>query len=379
MAKSTGVIDLDSVVDWEHPAAARIAVVTRIDRARFIPHIPSVSAFDRASLDKVSAEFVGLRFAFDTAARGLAWRDTIADGAPTHSFSCICSSHMPTVSLPFEKNRLQAGIAALAIVAIGANLVMRFGMGLAPGIANIPLWVAFVFGGIPLVWGLLGNLARREFGSDLLAGMSIVTSVLLGEYLAGTLVILMLSGGEALEAYAVSGASSVLKALASRMPSIAHRRSGTSFEDVGLDDVRVGDLLRILPHEICPVDGTVTEGRRVMDESYLTGEPYMISKTPGSTVISGAMNGNTVLTIRADKLAIDSRYAIKRALSPTVDRSWWSNLSVPVLIQQKFCGWLQAWRCIPSILWLTPLCGQARAVAEHSLKLRRSARNPAWG
>ncbi|MGK0187792.1 MAG: heavy metal translocating P-type ATPase [Verrucomicrobiales bacterium] len=216
---------------------------------------------------------------------------------------------MSAASLPIEKNRLQAVIAALAILAIIANLVLRYGAGLAPDTANIPLWVAYVFGGIPLVWGLLGNLTRGEFGSDLLAGMSIVTSVLLGEYLAGTLVILMLSGGEALEAYAVSGASSVLKALASRMPSIAHRRSGTSFEDVELDDVKVGDLLRILPHEICPVDGTVTEGRSVMDESYLTGEPYMISKTPGSLVISGAMNGDTVLTIRADKLAIDSRYA----------------------------------------------------------------------
>lgn len=216
---------------------------------------------------------------------------------------------MSTASHPVEQNRLQAGIAVLAILAIIANLVMRFGMGLAPEIANIPLWVTFVFGGIPLVWGLLGNLARREFGSDLLAGMSIVTSVLLGEYLAGTLVILMLSGGEALEAYAVSGASSVLKALANRMPSVAHRNSGTSFEDVGLDDIKVGDLLRILPHEICPVDGTVTEGRSVMDESYLTGEPYMISKTPGSLVISGAMNGDSVLTIRADKRAVDSRYA----------------------------------------------------------------------
>ncbi|MEZ5328539.1 MAG: heavy metal translocating P-type ATPase [Verrucomicrobiales bacterium] len=216
---------------------------------------------------------------------------------------------MSAASHPSDNNRLHAGIAVLAVVTIALHLWMRFGAGLAPETANIPLWIAYVLGGVPLVWGLLGNLARREFGSDLLAGMSIVTSVLLGEYLAGTLVILMLSGGEALEAYAVSGASSVLKALASRMPSVAHRRSGTSFEDVGLDDVKVGDLLRILPHEICPVDGTVTEGRSVMDESYLTGEPYMISKTPGSTVISGAMNGDTVLTIRADKLAVDSRYA----------------------------------------------------------------------
>lgn len=206
-------------------------------------------------------------------------------------------------------NRLQTGIAILSLLAILFHLVMRFGFNLEPLLTNIPLWVAYVFGGIPLVWGLLGNLWRREFGSDLLAGLSIVTALLLDEYLAGTLVILMLSGGEALEAFAVSGASSVLKALAKRVPSVAHRKSGTSFENVELDAVAIGDLLEVLPHEICPVDGTVVEGRGVMDESYLTGEPYMISKTPGTPVISGALNGESSLTIRADKLAVDSRYA----------------------------------------------------------------------
>ncbi len=65
----------------------------------------------------------------------------------------------------------------------------------------------------------------------------------------------------------------------------------------------------VFPHEICPIDGTVIEGHGVMDESYLTGEPYMMSKTPGSTVLSGAINGESALTIRADKLAVDSRYA----------------------------------------------------------------------
>ena len=208
-----------------------------------------------------------------------------------------------------KSDRLQMGIAALSLLAIMIYLVMRFALGLAPGLAQVPLWFAYLFGGVPLVWGLLGNLWRREFGSDLLAGLSIVTAVLLGEYLAGTLVILMLSGGEAIEAYAVRHASSVLAALAKRVPSIAHRRQGVSFEDVALDQVAVGDLLEILPHEVCPVDGTVVEGRGVMDESYLTGEPYQISKTPGVSVISGALNGETSLTIRADRLAVDSRYA----------------------------------------------------------------------
>jgi heavy metal translocating P-type ATPase len=78
---------------------------------------------------------------------------------------------------------------------------------------------------------------------------------------------------------------------------------------IALAEAAVGDTLLIFPHEICPVDGTVVEGHGVMDESYLTGEPYMMSKIPGSSVLSGAINGETALAIRADKLAVDSRYA----------------------------------------------------------------------
>ncbi len=205
--------------------------------------------------------------------------------------------------------RKQAAIAVLALVAIAVHLVLRFGTSASAVAQNVPLWIALALGGVPLVWELLVKLWHREFGSDLLAGISIVTSVLLDEYLAGTLVVLMLSGGETLEAYAVRSASSVLEALAKRMPSLAHRKEDSTIADVPLAEVAVGDAVLVFPHEVCPVDGTVVEGHGVMDESYLTGEPYMISKTPGSTVLSGAINGESALTIRADKLAVDSRYA----------------------------------------------------------------------
>jgi heavy metal translocating P-type ATPase len=112
-----------------------------------------------------------------------------------------------------------------------------------------------------------------------------------------------------LETYAVRKASSVLEALSRRMPSVAHRKSGDQLVDITTAQVVIGDTLLILPHELCPVDGTVLEGSSTMDESYLTGEPYMMSKTSGSLVMSGAINGDSALTIRADKLAIDSRYA----------------------------------------------------------------------
>jgi len=211
-------------------------------------------------------------------------------------------------------SRKELVIAAFTTVAIAVSLVLRFGLraeGTVAGITvhDVPLVAALAFGGVPLVFDLTVKLFRREFGSDLLAGMSIVTALLLQEYLAGALVVLMLSGGEALEAYAVRSASSVLSALARRVPSVAHRKRDGDVTDVPLNDVEIDDLVVILPHEICPVDGVVIEGHSVMDESYLTGEPYMMSKTPGSEVLSGAVNGEAALTIRATKLAVDSRYA----------------------------------------------------------------------
>jgi heavy metal translocating P-type ATPase len=200
-------------------------------------------------------------------------------------------------------------ITGFAVLAILAHLVLRFGLHTQPTAYQIPLWATVVLGGIPLVYELLEKLLRREFGSDLLAGISIVTAVLLGEYLVGSIVVLMLAGGEALENYAVRNASSVLRALAKRMPSVTHRKSGFNIREVALADVQVGDVLVVYPHETCPVDGTVVEGHGVMNEAYLTGEPFEIAKVPGSAVISGAINGETSLTITATHRAVDSRYA----------------------------------------------------------------------
>jgi heavy metal translocating P-type ATPase len=201
------------------------------------------------------------------------------------------------------------GIAVLALAGILTHLIVRWGRDVSPTAAAVPLYLVLVGGGVPLVLSLTLKLFRREFGSDLLAGISIVAAVLLQEYLAGALVVLMLSGGEALEAFALGRASSVLQALARRMPQVAHRRVNGEVAEVPLADVRVGDELIVHPHEICPVDGVIVDGHGVMDESYLTGEPFMMPKAPGSEVFSGAINGERALTLRASRLAVDSRYA----------------------------------------------------------------------
>lgn len=206
-------------------------------------------------------------------------------------------------------HRRMTWIAALSAAAIVGHLVLRFAVGSTGWRMNLPLGVTLVFGGIPLLYGLLRGLLKGKFGSDLLGGVAIVTSILLGQYLAGSIIVLMLSGGEALENYALRSASSVLAALAKRMPSVAHRTRGGETADVTLAEIEVGDTLVIHPHEICPADGMVTAGHGVMDESYLTGEPFLISKTTGSSVISGAVNGESVLTVRTTQRAADSRYA----------------------------------------------------------------------
>jgi len=207
----------------------------------------------------------------------------------------------------FRQVRRSGWIALLAAAGIVVHLALRWTADGAS--ATLPLLVVLAGGGAPLVIGLAMKALRRDFGSDLLAGVSIVTAAILGEYLAGAIVVLMLSGGETLEAFAVARASSVLQALARRMPSIAHRLQDSRTEDVALDAIAVGDAIVVFPHEICPVDGVVTDGHGVMDESYLTGEPYAMPKAPGSEVFSGAVNGERAIVLRATRAAVDSRYA----------------------------------------------------------------------
>lgn len=210
--------------------------------------------------------------------------------------------------------RSRDGIITLAtVVAIILHLILWFGPGLDGWARDWPLVAVVVLGGLPLMWEVLKSAIRTRGGADTLAAVSIITSVLLGEWLVAAIIVLMLSGGEALEEAASKRASGTLDALARRAPTTAHRLRGQSIldgtDEVAVEDIAVGDLIAVLPHELCPVDGDVVDGHGTMDESYLTGEPYVVSKSRGSEVMSGAVNGDTPLTIVATRPARDSRYA----------------------------------------------------------------------
>jgi len=206
------------------------------------------------------------------------------------------------------KGNRDAVIAVLVAVAILAHLLLRYVFGSEPA-ARYPLYAALVAGGVPLVASLLRQVFKGKFGSDLLAGFSIITAVLLHEYLVAAIVVLMLSGGSALEQFATARASSALRSLARRMPTTAHLLKENGFVMIDAQDIVPGNLIGVFPHEICPVDGEVVEGYGAMDESYLTGEPFSIHKAPGAQVLSGAVNGDAALKIRASRLPVDSRFS----------------------------------------------------------------------
>ncbi len=199
------------------------------------------------------------------------------------------------------ENRWEVALAFASLVAIALHLL--------PGGGELPLIVVMIAGGLPLIAQIAVKAFKGNLGADLLAAIALLTAAYLQEYLAAVLIVLMLSGGQALEHYATRRASSVLLALAERMPARAHRQKGERVEEIALEDIQIGDHIVLHPHEACPVDGVVIEGHGSMDESYLTGEPYSVSKAPGTNVLSGAINGEGVLVIRAERLPGDSRYA----------------------------------------------------------------------
>lgn len=211
----------------------------------------------------------------------------------------------PLPPIPFKFN-WQLIIVVITLTAIILSSLFKITLILSP---DLPLILAIILGGIPSVFLVLFKLFKGDLGADALAAIALITAVILNQYLAAVLIILMLASGKTLEAYAMRKASSVLLALTERMPALVHRRIAGNIEDIPLLDIQIGDEIVIYPHETCPVDGVVIDGQGSMNESYLTGEPYQISKAPGTSALSGAINGESVLILQAQKLPSDSRYA----------------------------------------------------------------------
>src|SRR5690606_2782265 len=197
--------------------------------------------------------------------------------------------------------------------AVTATLVVG-ALGIVLTLAGAGALVPWIFGGYALAiaaWqavGMVRQLLRREFGLDVLAITAIIATVLVGEFIAALVVVLMLTGGEALEDYANRRAKRELDALLSRAPQRARVQRDGGFADVSVDEVVVGDVVLIRPSEVVPVDGVLLSPATTVDESSLTGESVPVEKVAGDTLLSGSVNGVQAVELRASATASASQY-----------------------------------------------------------------------
>jgi heavy metal translocating P-type ATPase len=201
---------------------------------------------------------------------------------------------------------------ALAFLVVGALVRFRSGASHADGVWMVGLVVT----GAPVVWRTLRRFASGHFATDLVATLAVATSVILLQPLAGLVIVLMQTGGEALERYAEGRASAAVRALEEEAPRIAHRFAagevplvGGVTGDVGVAAVVVGDHLLVRPGEMVPCDAVVVGGASHVDTSRLTGEPLPVRASVGTALSSGSLNLDGALVVRATATAGASQYA----------------------------------------------------------------------
>lgn len=186
---------------------------------------------------------------------------------------------------------------------------MALRLTVSPGAATLVWSAGLVVTGLPVVWSTLRGVASGHFAADLVAMLAIVAALLLGEPLAGLIVVLMQTGGEALERYAEGRASEAVRELEAAAPRLAHRVHAGGTEDVEAEAVALNDELLVRPGELVPCDGLVLSGRSHVDAARLTGEPLPVSAVPGTRLMSGSLNLDGPLTVRVTAPARESQYA----------------------------------------------------------------------
>ena len=181
---------------------------------------------------------------------------------------------------------------------VGTTSLSRWAYGLSVAAVLIPTAVSTV-----------RRLLNHEMGVDLIAVLAMTGALVLGEYLAGAILAVMLTGGTALERFAIARARRELSALVKRAPRTAHRRVGTDINDIRVDEVALGDLIVVKPGEVVPVDGIVSSGSAVLDESALSGESKPVKLEPGEPLRSGGTNAGGPFELRVTAPAAQSTYA----------------------------------------------------------------------
>ncbi len=199
-------------------------------------------------------------------------------------------------------------LPSFALLGLLAGAFCRFGLQRADW-ADAVWFATLILGGLPIVYQTTRGMLKGQFASDIVAMLAIITAIFLKQAFAGAVVVLMQSGGEAIEAYGLRRATSSLTALLKRAPRTARRKTGKGLEEIDVKEVAIGDVLIVRPGDLVPVDGTIVQGAAEVDESAITGEPLSRPKKKGDTLLSGSVAVDGAIEMRADRLSRDSQYA----------------------------------------------------------------------
>ena len=200
----------------------------------------------------------------------------------------------------------QARRTIVYLIVSGLSLATSF-LPIVRSLPFDPAWIAVILCGVPILKEAAeGLLMRFDIKADVLVSMALVASVAIGEVFAAGEIAWIMTIGALLEDLTVQKARAGIAELVKLSPEKAHvlRKSGE--ETIAADDVKQGDLVRVLPGEKIPTDGVVLEGASAVDESIMTGESMPVDKTPGSSVMSGTINQFGTFVMRATKVGKDS-------------------------------------------------------------------------
>ena len=242
-------------------------------------------------------------------------------------------------TLQFRPSREHV-VPILVLLFLAAAFVCRFGAR-NPAIADRVLLAGLVITGLPVAWRTIRGMFAGRFAADVVALLAVIAALGLNQPLVGLVIVLMQTGGEALEEFAQGRASDAVRELEEMAPRTAQRVSPDGVEAIRAEDVQPGDKLLLRPGDLVPCDSVVIDGRSHVDASRLTGEPLPISAATGVHLMSGSVNGEGALTLRALAISRDSQYArivalvrsaqeSKSPLQRTADRYavWFTPLTI---------------------------------------------------
>ena len=202
------------------------------------------------------------------------------------------------------KDGLLVIIALVGLIAGGVAVP-----GGTPRLADL----AWILGTLPalaaLGWQIVTSLRRGDVGLDLIAALSMSAALAFGEPLAGNVVALMYAGGQRLESYAQGRARHEMTALLGRVARTAMRYIDDHLEEVPVEALTAGDRILVRNGEVVPVDGRITSGSAVLDESALTGEPMPVDRRRGGEALSGATSVGPAFDLEVERPAAESTYA----------------------------------------------------------------------